>query len=102
MGSTESGSESLADAVRTHLRTAESLLKLALAAAFSVAWMAFWGNVVRLHYGQGDLTAAAFTGLTLVLPGLVGLAWAVISMQDVVGGTSMAPLRDSAGRGSDQ
>lgn len=45
--------------------------------AFLVGWSAFWANLARLHYSQGDLASALFTVGAVVAPAIAILVWYV-------------------------
>ncbi|MFW5911135.1 MAG: hypothetical protein ACOCSD_08465 [Halolamina sp.] len=38
-------------------------------------WSAFWSNLARVHYSQGDLPSALFTAAVFVAPAVAGFVW---------------------------
>ncbi|GAB7093667.1 hypothetical protein JCM30237_08190 [Halolamina litorea] len=69
------------DSVRSTVSTATARVAAALTTLAVVVglvgWSAFWSNLARLNYAQGDLLSALFTAATLVAPGIWALVWYV-------------------------
>lgn len=57
-------------------RGAAAFRTLAIVAGL-VGWAAFWSNLARVHYTQGDLASALFTAGALVAPAIALLGWYV-------------------------
>ncbi len=53
----------------------EHLLRGVMLAIVVIAWVTFWGVVVRLHVQQGDIISAVVVSALFVLPAIVGYAW---------------------------
>ena len=69
------------DSVRSTVSTATARVAAAVSTLAIVVglagWSAFWSNLARVHYAQGDLASALFTAAPLVAPGIWALIWYV-------------------------
>lgn len=68
--------------VDTPTVTPIGVAKVVVGLVVVVGWLAFWGNVVRLHVANEHLIDAGFTVFVTVVPAVPAAVWSGLSWRD--------------------